>query len=328
MDMTPGEARRRNWHRIWPALVTFSMPVAFLLLVMEKTVHYLVPADREIWPGLDANVFLLDAFKRFAHDVEGRLLFGTASAFIRLASFACCVLALWLLVRKFGWRAGAGIFVGSTTFGIAIGYWLTSENIIFFNFLYTPIQLAQNAGVVLPGTIDRLKCTIMFNMIVGIGACGALLAAFSAVAVRAELRELTAACLQRRMEELQLLFLSASILLVILIVVSKIELAWPRVLMSSKDDMAKSYGALAGALASHWAASATGVLVCAGLPAFCSVQADIRLAAEAATHERANGHDWRQRNHLEFAPMSVLASIAAAAPLLTGPAIDLLGKLL
>ena len=168
----------------------------------------------------------------------------------------------------------------------------------------------------------------LHNMIVGIGACGALLAAFSAVAVRAEPRELTAACLQRRMEELQLLFLSASILLVILIVVSKIELAWPRVLMSSKDDMAKSYGALAGALASHWAASATAVLVCAGLPAFCSVQADIGLAAEAATHERANGHDWRQRNHLEFAPMSVLASIAAAAPLLTGPAIDLLGKLL
>jgi hypothetical protein len=328
MDMTPEEARRWNWHRIWPALVTFALPVVFLLLIMERTVHYLVPADREIWPGLDPNVFLLDAFKRFAHDVEGRLLFGTASAFIRLDSFGCCALALWLLVRKFGWRAGAGIFVGSTTFGIAIGYWLTSENIIFFNFLYTPIQLAQNAGVVLPGTIDRLKCTIMLNMIVGIGACGALLAAFSAVAVRAELRELTAACLQRRMEELQLLFLSASILLVILIVVSKIELAWPRVLMSSKDDMAKSYGALAGALASHWAASATGVLVCAGLPAFCSVQADIGLAAEAATHERADGHDWRQKNHLEFGPMSVLASIAAAAPLLTGPAIDLLGKLL
>jgi hypothetical protein len=187
MDMTPEEARRWNWHRIWPALVTFALPVVFLLLIMERTVHYLVPADREIWPGLDPNVFLLDAFKRFAHDVEGRLLFGTASAFIRLASFGCCVLALWLLVRKFGWRAGAGIFVGSTTFGIAIGYWLTSENIIFFNFLYTPIQLAQNAGVVLPGTIDRLKCTIMLNMIVGIGACGALLAAFSAVAVRAEL---------------------------------------------------------------------------------------------------------------------------------------------
>ena len=132
-------------------------------------------------------------------------MFGTASAFIRLASGACLVLALVLLVRKFGSWAGAALFIGSTVFGVAIGYWLTSENIIFFDFLYSPLQLAQDADVVLPGTIDRLKSTVMFNMIVGIGACGALLAAFSSVAVRAQPAKLTAACLRKRKGELELL---------------------------------------------------------------------------------------------------------------------------
>ena len=328
MGETAAGTRTWDWHRIWPALLTFALPVLFLLLIMETTVHYVLPADRQIWPELGANVFLPDAFKRFAHDVEGRLMFGTASAFIRLASGACLVLALVLLVRKFGSWAGAALFIGSTVFGVAIGYWLTSENIIFFDFLYSPLQLAQDADVVLPGTIDRLKSTVMFNMIVGIGACGALLAAFSSVAVRAQPAKLTAACLRKRKGELELLFLSASILLVLLIVVSKAELAWPRVLMC--PDIAKSFGALAGALASHWAASATGVLVCAGVPAVCSVWADIDLAAKAATeeHEQPNNHDWRLKNHLEFGPMSVLASITAAAPLLTPAIVDILEKLL
>jgi hypothetical protein len=327
MGKTAAGTRAWDWHRIWPALVTFVMPLLFLSLIMETTVHYVMPADRQIWPELDPDIFLPDPFARFTHDVAGRLLIGTASAFIQLASGACLLLALVLLVRKFGSWAGATIFVGSTVFGIAIGYWLTSQNIDFSDFLYTPIQLAQDADVVLPGTIERLKWMIMVNNIVGIGACGALNAAFSSVAVRAQPEELTAAHLQQRKNELELLFISASILLVLLIVVSKAELAWPRVLMATGK--AESFGALAGALAGHWAASATGVLVCTGIPAVWSVRADIDSAAKAATEgTQTNNHDWRQKNHLEFGPMSVLASITAIAPLLTPAVIDVLENLL
>ena len=104
----------------------------------------------------------------------------------------------------------------------------------------------------------------------------------------------------------------------------------PRALMNPDYDVAKSFGALAGALVNHWGAIATGLLLCAGLPALVSVQADIEEAATAATKDKkANDQNWRRNNHLEFEPTSVLAAvIAAAAPLLAGPTVDILGVLL
>jgi hypothetical protein len=52
-----------------------------------------------------------------------------------------------------------------------------------------------------------------------------------------------------------------------------------------------------------------------GVSAALSVHAHIQSGAAGATNE-----DWRNKNHLEFAPISMLAAaVTAAAPLLTAP---------
>jgi hypothetical protein len=130
---------------------------------------------------------------------------------------------------------GTVILVASTFIGMGVGYGITNENIVLISFVYTPLELAQSAGVVFPGTIDRLKYTVTNSMVIGIGACGALFAGCSAVAVRAaqpkdltteRLRETTER-LQERMRYLKFLVLCAAILLVLLIVSTKVLVAWP-----------------------------------------------------------------------------------------------------
>jgi hypothetical protein len=323
-----------TWRCMWPAAVPFVLPFVFFFIV-EATVHYLMPHEHRKGPELKAYDFLSGAFERFAHDVEGRLLFGTSTGFIRVVAMAGIFLALYVLVRTFGYLIGTVILIASTFIGASFGYGITSENIVLISFVYTPLELAQSTGVVFPGTIDRLKSTVTLSMVIGIGACGALFAGCSAVAVRAaqpkdlttERLRKTTERLQERMRYLKFLVLCAAILLVLLIVSTKVLVAWPRGLMNY--DEAKSFGALTGALVNHWGAIATGLLLCAGVPALLSVQTDIKRAEEAATKDKETNENWRRKNHLEFELMSVLAAvIAAAAPLLTGPTVDVLGVLL
>lgn len=324
---TDGKVWLGYWRRAWPAIVTFALPGLFVALVLDPTVKFLLP-PKGAWTALDVSSFSADAQTRFAHDIEGRLLYGVTSGLSRLAALAAVVLAGIVLVRRFGRAAGVTLLIAATLLGVAIGKQSERQSDIRARVLEEPLAVAQRVGVVAGGTTQQVQETIVINLTVGIGGTAALLAAFAAVAVPARRDELTARDLRQRMRDLQWLTLCSAAILVLLVVVNKVLLAWPQGLMTA--DAGKSYGVLAAATANYWGAQGTSLLICALAPALLSLKRDIDQASGTeGKKDQAAIDKWRKENGLNFAPVSVIgAAVTTAAPLLTGPIVDVVGTLL
>ena len=105
-------------------------------------------------------------------------------------------------------------------------------------------------------------------------------------------------------------------------------LGWPQGVMIV--GAAKAYGAMSAALANYWGADRE--------PAFCSarscrrfvsVRTDIAKAAGARRPDFSAQERWRKESGLEIAPSSaIVAALTTAAPLFTGPAMDIVSALL
>lgn len=311
------------WQRAWPAIVTFALPILFIALVLDPSVRFLLP-DVDTRSTLSAASFLTTAYDRFAHDFEGRLLYGVTSGLSRLAAFAAVALAGIVLVRYFGRGFGVVLLVAATLLGVAIGARSGDGTIIRAKVLIEPLSTAEDSSVVPQGTTQKVQETILINLIVGIGGTAALVAGFAAVAVPARRSDLTGQRLRRRMRDLQWLTLAGATLLVLLVVVDKVLLAWPQGLMTPA--VGKTYGVLAAATANYWGAQGTALLLCALGPALLSLKRDIDRASNADEKTNQPAIDkWRKENGLAFAPASVVAAaITTAAPLLTGPIVDII----
>jgi hypothetical protein len=154
-----------------------------------------------------------------------------------------------------------------------------------------------------------------------------LLAAFVSIAVPAGEGERDGGALRARLRALEQTTICCAIILVILTAVNKALVDWPQAFLSKPHQEAYAY--LAGTISTFWGTFGTIVLVCALVPPFISLRWDIASAAKAnGRHEMAAAR-WKQDNKLDFDFKSALgAAIAAAAPMLTAPGIDLASKLL
>ncbi len=91
----------------------------------------------------------------------------------------------------------------------------------------------------------------------------------------------------------------------------------------------KAYAYLAGAIGTFWGTFSALTLVFALIPAFIGLKLDIDKAAQSDGRKDQDAADWKKGNGLEFdAKSGIGAAIAAAAPILTVPGIDLASKLL
>jgi len=131
-----------------------------------------------------------------------------------------------------------------------------------------------------------------------------------------------------RGQSLEWLALTTAALLVLVTAVNKALIAWPQALLAAADR--EAYGHIASAITNYWGAYGTALIVCAVVPPFLSLAADTRRLARRAVGEGAAAQDeWRTAQGLRFDLKSgVVGGLTAAAPLLTGPGIDLLGRLL
>jgi hypothetical protein len=154
------------------------------------------------------------------------------------------------------------------------------------------------------------------------------MAAASAIAIRARPEEGTVERLRQRMVDLQLITLAAAALLVLIVISQKILLAWPQGLL--RPGPAEQFAVLANGYTTHSGVSATVLVACIVLPAILSLKDDIKLAAAVATNDGpTRERDWIQKNQLDFAPASVVTTaLATAAPMLSGPIIDIVATVL
>jgi|tagenome__1003787_1003787.scaffolds.fasta_scaffold20725896_2 hypothetical protein len=317
--------------RTWPALVSFLLPILFTLVVMQGTVRHMLPEASE-WVKVTADNISAAEYDRFTRDIEARLLYGVISAFGLLAAAASATLAGFVLVRLFGRLYGPSALLAAIVFGVSVSRGNTDQDLIRGLVLDDTIKVAQQAKGIIPGALDKLYDMINLNMGVGLAATAALLAGFAAVAMRAAPEDFQddqdgAGRLRERVSFLTYLTLSGAAILVLLVAVNKVLLGWPQGVLTL--GAAKSYGVISTALANYWGAIGTGVLLCALVPALISVKADIAKAAGARRADYPTQEKWRKESGLEIAPASaVIAALTTAAPLFTGPAIDILSALL
>ncbi|MGB9369584.1 MAG: hypothetical protein WCE79_26620 [Xanthobacteraceae bacterium] len=266
--------------------------------------------------------------ERVARDLEARFLYATINAFGQLAAVTGALLAAVVLIHFFGWRAGLLVVIGAALFGLWVVYEQSAQHDrIRAAVLDNALRMMEREKLTFDETVDKVIFAIKLNMAIGLAGTAALLAGFAAVAVRARPKDLDdadamARQLRLRLHYLTLLVLVGAAILVLLVAANKVLLAWPQGMM--KPEAAKAYGVLASAVANYWGGLGTGILLCTLMPAVISIKADIDKASGARGVDFSAQEKWRKENGLEVAPSSALATAAtAAAPLLTGPVIDI-----
>jgi hypothetical protein len=266
------------------------------------------------------NPSLIDeSFTRTARDMGGRMQFGIASALLRVGACASIILAYIIVAGRLGKRRAAYVLIG-IIMTIVVFAALTSN---------PPASLITRAldPILVPALVKMAHCVILGNLVASFIAGLSLLAAFAAIAMPANENERVAAALQKRMRALEQTTVCCALILAILTAVNKALIDWPQAFLAKTDQ--EGYAYLAGAISTFWGTFGTIVLVSALGPTFVSLRRDIANAAKANGRHEMAASRWKQENRLEFDFKSGLgAAIAAAAPMLTAPGIDLASKLL
>jgi hypothetical protein len=326
-----------QWDRLWPAVVTVCLPYLFVFLIYEPSVAHLLKTPD--WTALRQIEISQAALDRFAQNIQGIFLFGIGSGFLRATAVAAIVLAATALARNLGIKTGLSVVaailalsLGAFTYGYKTSVSVPDAHGPLGGFirpvLHVVFAAAAERGVVLDTSAADVDLAILLNLLALTAGFNSLLATFAAIAVRALPGDLTPSRLRERGHALQWSAIATAALLVFVTAVNKALIVWPQGLMTPESQ--KSYGYIAGAIATYWGAYGSGVLICALLPAYVSLRVDITSAARAAAGDSLKAQDdWQKENAMNFDVKSgVFAAITASAPVLTGPGIDLFGRLL
>jgi hypothetical protein len=324
--------------RFWPALATICLPYGFLFLIYAPSVTQLLRIrDWTVLQKIEFSPIVLD---RFAQNVQGLFLLGIGSGFLRGTAVLGIILAAIVLGRAIGFKAGLSVIAVillacSVAFVAAYlkcrGLQPDEKSALsgyIARVLHVILAAAKQRGVVLETTIAEVDVAILLNLFALMTGFNSLLAAFASLAVRASPSELTPQCLTDRVRALGWVTIAAAVLLVFVTAVNKALIVWPQGLLTPSGQ--KTYAYIAGAIANYWGAYGSIALICALIPALISLMADIDVAARAAGGGSVKAEsDWKRDNGFSFDFKSgMAAALTTAAPILTGPGMDLLGSLL
>jgi hypothetical protein len=352
-------ARRVLWSwQAWPALLTIVLPVLFTAL-------YAVSVDKVVgnpdWAQLLNVLPNGSSIDVFARDLGGHLQFAVASTLLRLAAFG----AVALFVFTVAWRRSIGEAIAILVAVIGV-YVVIYRLSLWFDHggISNNEPVRENIRNALQQTGHKIldvDVASRVNQWADLIGGGALLACFAAVALgpakddvkdpaegetddktehsaKDETKDKTkhsaeheaknkaaAASLQSRMRELERTTIFAAVFLVLMTAVNKSLTDWPQAFLAESQQ--KAYAYLAGAISGFWGTYASLFLVLALLLAFIGLKLDIDSSAESSA--KADAANWKKDNGLEFDTKSGIgAAIAAIAPILTVPGIDLASKLL
>ena len=328
------------WHeraRFWPAILSVAFPCIFVFGIYQPSVAQLL--RHPDWNVLQQVGISASAVDRFAQNIHGLFLFAVGCSFLRATALASLVLSAIVLRQQLGINVTA--FVIGAIVVVSLGvfwYWYatgaggaavpSSGSSLITPVLRAVFAAARRQDAALGAADSAIGLAIGLNLLALFAGFSSLLAAFAAIAVHADARDLTAARLTERGRALQWVTIASATLLVFVTAVNKALVVWPQGLLTPESQ--KSYGYVAGAIANYWGAYSSGLLLCAWLPTYASLMADVRLGAEAAAAAGATElAEWREKTGTAFDFKSgLMALITTVLPALTGPGIDIIGKLL
>jgi hypothetical protein len=305
-----------------------SLPLAVSFGVYAFSVDHLIKdINDESWTTLRNVAFNPDAADQFMRDVGGRIQFGIASGLMRIAAAAATALTIIVLARRIG--SSAAISIAAVLVTVCTAFYFTALT------LEQPHAFAGKSRVAIgyiyeaarPGGFKNIDQAIRLNILASLVGGISLLAAFAAVALRARHDDNAAADLQGRMRDLERTTIFCAAFLVLLTALNKTLVDWTQAVLDEHHQ--KAYAYLAGAISTYWGTFGTLVLVSALVPAFVGLRLDIDKSARAWSEDQEEANRWKKDHGLEFDMKSGIgAAIAAAAPMLTVPGIELASKLL
>ncbi len=334
--------------------LTFPTAVFFVCMIVVAAVgidqNYLNTITKSIFDG---HVWTqVDAANSAIADLNGRMRFAAAQAVLIATAWIAIISAAAVAYRTFrdhgGVEPGIGIlalFVAVTT--IAIFVFLRAEGTDWL----PGIKIRDYFVYVVPEMLNQSGFSRSNDLVEQIerhgghgGALGLLSATFvigsSAVLAYRWKAPVWAnpRTLRRRLGGLLALFAIASLLLVASNAAVRLLLDWPVELLPNTVTKGQAGTALEAArsmsatLSYWWSVCTTGLLLATFIPTLVSLIADVDLAATdavagAAVHNVVTAKDlreWKERHGLLLsASQSTTAALAAAAPLLTAPVLDL-----
>jgi hypothetical protein len=349
-----------NWLTAGRAAVTFFVPL-FAVWASVKALWILLPS--EWFETRTLSTLDLSKLSGFARAIDGRMTFSIMSLAILGAALVAVVLSGVVVeravrrqrselrlgivvertVRQPGWVVFA-LFVAAVT---AVGFGLWEGNpsgttcqqayasgtvgvdkgrgfrvIVIDNIMC----MAERSAAPQMRTLSKTQRMVIFNTYVGFFGAAAVIAAFAALAMRYGDDWKDIVSLRRRLDDFRTLTLMAGVLFVLNALVTKALVNWAQGLLADENDVA-SFARLGSALLNYWAAQSSVVLFLAlGLPALF-IQQDINAAAPQSSG--SGEAKWKKDNDLTFDSATVVsATIGVVAPLLAGPAFDLVTKAL
>jgi hypothetical protein len=324
--------------QIWPALLTFCCPLLICFVVYTLSVEHVVGnGSLHFSQTLKLNP---DGFDQLARDLAGRLQIGIVSTVLRLAAAIAFLFACEILTRTIGLR-WTGLLV-VILFIATTGLYMFLDSTHGSKIICATKEVCKaTKGVGIISAITQVREAtkggsgfglvheaIRWNIVASLIGGTSIMAAFAAVALRASPSTEPVTQLRNRSRDLQRATLLGAAFLVSLTALNKTLIDWPQAFIDK--DQQHAFASLAGAIASYWGTFGALTLISALVPAFVSLNHDIDMAARVATvPAEQTREEWRKNNGLEFDAKSGLgAAIAALAPVLTVPGIDLASKLL
>jgi hypothetical protein len=334
------EARLVGVLRLWPLLCLFG-GLAVYFILFRFVFDPFTPPGHVL--GRIAPVFLWEAEAPVAGaivaaDLEARYRFAFASVLLTLVCIggvaAAIALALAPLRRAFAWLAGAGGLVGAL-----IGYneqWASPLRGVAADCLpgaggpVCPLnQAVARAGELGPvdaATLSHVQMVVSLNSITGVGAMCVLVIAFMGLAWT-DTATPDARALWRRRRGFAICLAFTTLALSLQVATVHGFYHWSAALMT--EEHAKYMTSIASSATLYWGAVYTTVLLVIALPAAISISLDIRRASEAAApdgDEKAR-EEWVKAQGLVInVRQAAAALLAAASPVLTGPALDAAAK--
>ncbi len=301
----------------WPALLAIVLPLLVAALYAVLVDQIVGHPDWAQLLKVSPNGKPIDFFAR---DVGGHMQFAVASTLLWLAASGAVFFACTVVGRR---TTGEMAAIPLTTLGLFVVICGTAW--LFDHDAISKIEpVLKNISSALQKTgheVLNADATLFWNQVAAVLGGGALLICFAAVALGSAEDKTGAEGLQGRMRELERTTIFAAVFLVLLTAVNKSLADWPQAFL--EESQQKAYAYLAGAISAFWGTFASLFLVLALLPAFIGVKRDIDSLA------MGREASWKKDNGLEFDTKSGIgAAIAAVAPILTVPGIDLASKLL
>ncbi len=259
-------------------------------------------------------------------DLKARYAFGLATSAFSVCALVALFLAIWRLAERWGRPLATAALAGCLLAGVAFA----SLAIHPLRALVSESALQQVGNLNAQHLNDiagQIVGLVTLSEAVGVAAIVVLVLRFADIAFEPTPKNITEDSLRRRVVAFRNTLIISGLLLALSVASAHAFYHYPVSLLT--PEAANEFKTLASTAAGFFGAMYSGILLVTAMPSYLAVSSDAAVLADTKTdRSHASREEWMETEGLKLAPRQAFTSLLAmAAPLLTGPALDLVNAL-